>query len=162
MLSDPVSRICPGKELADSSLFIAIAMSVAVFDICKSKDKFGNDVEPLHEYVSGLIRFAADFTYNFYYLSFWAYYIWLQPPKTFRMCGEAPFRESNWFDSINPRWIPPCKGWRWYSQRSTTLVKWLIQKNPGDRTGWPVGCELMLNDVVSLARSIYVDKSNEY
>lgn len=29
MLSYPVARICPGKELADSNLFIAIAMLVA-------------------------------------------------------------------------------------------------------------------------------------
>lgn len=40
----------------DSSLFIVIAMSVATFDITKSKDEDGHDIEPLHEYVPGLIR----------------------------------------------------------------------------------------------------------
>lgn len=32
-----------------------ITMSVAVFDISKVKDKLGNDIEPLYDYVSGLI-----------------------------------------------------------------------------------------------------------
>lgn len=41
-------------------------MSVAVFDICKSKDEFGNDVEPLYEYVSGLIRSAARSNFEFH------------------------------------------------------------------------------------------------
>lgn len=109
MLSDSVSRICPGKELADSSLFIAIAMSVAVFDICKLKDKFGNDVEPLHEYVSGLIRFAADFIYDFYYLSFWAYYDYSRP-KPFE-CVVKPRSEKaiGLIQSILDE-SPPAKG----------------------------------------------------
>lgn len=53
--SDSECRICPGKDLADSSLFIVIAMSVAVFNITKAKDKLGNDIEPLYDYVPGLI-----------------------------------------------------------------------------------------------------------
>lgn len=56
--ADAHSRICPGKELADISLYIAIAMSVAVFDITKSKDELGNEIEPLHEYVPGLIAYV--------------------------------------------------------------------------------------------------------
>lgn len=35
-------------------------MSVAVFDITKSKDELGNDIEPLHEYVPGLIAFVLS------------------------------------------------------------------------------------------------------
>lgn len=50
------NRICPGKELADSSLFIAIAMTVAVFNIKKAKDEAGHDIEPLCEYTPGIIR----------------------------------------------------------------------------------------------------------
>lgn len=33
-------------------------MSVAVFDFTKSKDELGNDIEPLHEYVPGVIAFV--------------------------------------------------------------------------------------------------------
>lgn len=49
-------RICPGKEFADSTLYIVIAMTVATFDISKAKDALGNDIEPLREYVTGTIR----------------------------------------------------------------------------------------------------------
>jgi len=47
-------RICPGMELAMNSLFIAIAMSIAVFDISKAKDENGKEIEPVHEYQAGL------------------------------------------------------------------------------------------------------------
>lgn len=53
-------RICPGKELADNNLYLAVAMSIAVFNITKSKDACGNDIEPLHEYVGGVIRYALS------------------------------------------------------------------------------------------------------
>lgn len=49
-------RICPGKEFADSTLFITIAMAVAVFNISKAKDDRGTDIEPRREYVPGTIR----------------------------------------------------------------------------------------------------------
>lgn len=49
-------RICPGKELAENSLFIAIAMTVAAFDISKTRDSTGREVDPVHEYGYGIIR----------------------------------------------------------------------------------------------------------
>lgn len=49
-------RICPGKELADASIYIAIAQVLAVFNIGKAKDASGNTVEPLYEYTPGVIR----------------------------------------------------------------------------------------------------------
>ncbi len=48
-------RICPGKELADPSLFLSVAMTLAVFDITKSKDAKGCEVEPRYEYTPGVI-----------------------------------------------------------------------------------------------------------
>lgn len=48
-------RICPGKELADPSLFLSAAMTLAVFDITKAKDAKGNEIEPLYEYTPGVI-----------------------------------------------------------------------------------------------------------
>lgn len=49
-------RICPGKELADASVFISIAMSLAAFDITKAKTDSAQVVEPLYEYTPGIIR----------------------------------------------------------------------------------------------------------
>ena len=39
------SRICAGQEFANASVFIAIAMMIASFDISKAKDEFGDDVK---------------------------------------------------------------------------------------------------------------------
>jgi len=46
-------RTCPGKEFASASVFIAMAMIIATFNISKAKDEFGNDVEALTEYTKG-------------------------------------------------------------------------------------------------------------
>ena len=50
-------RICPGREFAESSLFIAIAMCLAVFNFIKAKDNDGRDIEPKVEYCAGTIRY---------------------------------------------------------------------------------------------------------
>jgi len=47
-------RICPGRFMALSSLWIAIASIVAVFDISKAIDENGNEVPLSHEYISAL------------------------------------------------------------------------------------------------------------
>jgi cytochrome P450 len=53
-------RICPGRVLADSSLFISCAMALAVFDITKySKD--GIVVEPVVEQTTGTISHPKPF-----------------------------------------------------------------------------------------------------
>lgn len=41
-------------EVAQRSLFLAIATSTAVFNISKAKDVSGKEIEPLHEYFHGL------------------------------------------------------------------------------------------------------------
>ena len=46
----------PGLNLAQSSLWLACAMSLAVFDIGKYVDGFGNVVEPKIHYSDGAIR----------------------------------------------------------------------------------------------------------
>jgi len=57
-------RICPGKELIDASVFIWIAMSIAVFDIRKAKDEFGREIEPRVEFSSGVISHPKEFPYS--------------------------------------------------------------------------------------------------
>jgi len=54
-------RICPGKELADASIYIAIAQVLSAFDIGKGKDASGNTIEPLYEYTPGVISHPKDF-----------------------------------------------------------------------------------------------------
>ena len=51
-------RICPGKEFADVSLFIAISMILATFDILKAQDEFGRDVVPPVEYIPGVLKYV--------------------------------------------------------------------------------------------------------
>ena len=52
-------RICPGKELADSSLFLQIAMTTATFNIRRARDKTGNEIIPVHECLPGIIRYVS-------------------------------------------------------------------------------------------------------
>ena len=46
----------PGMNLATTSVFISCAMSLAVFDIEKYVDEFGNLVEPETRYTGGTVR----------------------------------------------------------------------------------------------------------
>lgn len=48
-------RICPGMHLAEASLFSAIVMSLAVFDITKAIEN-GIEITPVHANTSGIIR----------------------------------------------------------------------------------------------------------
>ncbi|TFK49671.1 cytochrome P450 [Heliocybe sulcata] len=54
-------RICPGMRVADASLFISCAMSLAVFDISKPRDEAGNLIEPVVEYSSNIISHPGPF-----------------------------------------------------------------------------------------------------
>lgn len=49
-------RVCPGSVLAQASLYITAAMSLAVFDISKKVDERGNVIEPLVRYADTMIR----------------------------------------------------------------------------------------------------------
>ncbi|KIJ44994.1 hypothetical protein M422DRAFT_30174 [Sphaerobolus stellatus SS14] len=55
-------RRCPGIELAVSSVYIAVVMSLAVFEILPAKDsQTGERVMPVHEYASGTVSHPKDF-----------------------------------------------------------------------------------------------------
>ncbi|KAH8105630.1 cytochrome P450 [Phellopilus nigrolimitatus] len=54
-------RICPGKELADHTLFLTIAMALAVFKISAPLDANGNPIEQSGAYVPGLISKPVDY-----------------------------------------------------------------------------------------------------
>ncbi|TDL20092.1 cytochrome P450 oxidoreductase OrdA-like protein, partial [Rickenella mellea] len=57
-------RICPGKELADSSIFLGIAMSLAAFNITKARDEHGVEIDPGCEFTSGVISHPKPFRCN--------------------------------------------------------------------------------------------------
>jgi hypothetical protein len=52
------SSICPGILLAQASVFLACATVLATFNIRKSKDADGMEIEPVVDYSSGTIRSA--------------------------------------------------------------------------------------------------------
>lgn len=57
-------RVCPGRYLADSSLFLNLAYLVAVFDISKAIDKQGNPIEPKLDFESGIIAKPKPFPFK--------------------------------------------------------------------------------------------------
>ncbi|RDB18406.1 hypothetical protein Hypma_000372 [Hypsizygus marmoreus] len=54
-------RICPGRYMAFSAVWIAVASIVAAFDITKAVDENGEVIEPSHEYLSALVSMPLPF-----------------------------------------------------------------------------------------------------
>lgn len=51
-------RICPGKELADASLFITLTSVLSVFNINKARNSEGEVIEAVVEYTSGIVSYV--------------------------------------------------------------------------------------------------------
>ncbi|KAH9927367.1 cytochrome P450 [Amylocystis lapponica] len=58
-------RICPGRHLALSSIWITVASVLATFTLVKPRDKDGNVIEPDGEYVTGIIIHPPPFKCTF-------------------------------------------------------------------------------------------------
>ncbi|EIN06103.1 cytochrome P450 [Punctularia strigosozonata HHB-11173 SS5] len=54
-------RICPGRQLADASIFLQCAMSLAVFNIDKPLDNSGTAIEPVLDRTSGVVTHPTHF-----------------------------------------------------------------------------------------------------
>ncbi|KAJ7453395.1 cytochrome P450 [Mycena latifolia] len=54
-------RVCPGRHLAASSVWIAVVSILATFDINKAVDDMGNIIEPTGEYTSAVISAPVPF-----------------------------------------------------------------------------------------------------
>ena len=52
-------RVCPGKQLADNSIFIFVASILSVFTICKEFDKLGNEIRVQPSFGEGLVRYVS-------------------------------------------------------------------------------------------------------
>ena len=48
-------RLCAGKELAISSIWMAIVCILACFDVTRDVDEDGNEIDPSLEYTSGAV-----------------------------------------------------------------------------------------------------------
>lgn len=57
-LTFPWCRTCPGKWLALDTVWLAIATTLAAFDISKPLDAQGQPIEPDTEYMPTLLRFV--------------------------------------------------------------------------------------------------------
>jgi cytochrome P450 len=58
-------RICPGRFVATSSVWITLASILAVFDITKPVDKYGRAIEPSDEGLAGLMYVPKSLKCNF-------------------------------------------------------------------------------------------------
>ncbi|KAJ6574328.1 cytochrome P450 [Mycena capillaripes] len=54
-------RRCPGRHMANASLFITVASVLAAFDIKKALDENGREIEPSYEFDSGFINAPLPF-----------------------------------------------------------------------------------------------------
>ncbi|KAJ7483475.1 cytochrome P450 [Mycena latifolia] len=54
-------RVCPGRHLATSSVWITVASILATFNITKAVGDDGNVIEPIHEYFPGLVMMPLPF-----------------------------------------------------------------------------------------------------
>ncbi|KLO09952.1 cytochrome P450 oxidoreductase OrdA-like protein [Schizopora paradoxa] len=54
-------RICPGKEFADDSLFVAMSMMLALLNIERARDSTGKVIVPEVEYSLGIISAPKEF-----------------------------------------------------------------------------------------------------
>lgn len=57
-------RVCPGRHVADLTLWLENACSLAVFDIKKQVDKDGVEITPELNFTPGVISYPADFKCN--------------------------------------------------------------------------------------------------
>lgn len=58
-------RICAGKVLAQSSLWLTVASLLACFDLEKALDKDGLAIEPSTDFVDGLLSYASLLVFLF-------------------------------------------------------------------------------------------------
>jgi cytochrome P450 len=57
-------RVCPGKLLADSMLWLTVARSLAVYDIRKGVDENGKEIEPVVRGTPGIVSHPIPYGYR--------------------------------------------------------------------------------------------------
>ncbi|KZT03206.1 cytochrome P450 [Laetiporus sulphureus 93-53] len=54
-------RLCPGRQFADSTIWLAIASILAMLDISKASDTAGNVITPVSAFASGAVNHLKPF-----------------------------------------------------------------------------------------------------
>lgn len=54
-------RVCPGRNLAENSLYLAVVQTLATFHISKAVDDNGNVIEPTIKMLPGIVSHPAPF-----------------------------------------------------------------------------------------------------
>lgn len=88
-------RICPGKELAESTMFIAISMTAAVFNISKAKDESGQIIEPVAEFSPGLLGYVVLYNSTTEEMLMTRFDPLQKPPESVQEFCDAAFRASH-------------------------------------------------------------------
>jgi cytochrome P450 len=57
-------RACPGRWIADQTIFLAIAQTLAVFDVKKALDENGNEIDVEYEQLPGVIARVKPFPHR--------------------------------------------------------------------------------------------------
>lgn len=57
-------RACPGKFIAESSLFLALSRVLAVFTTCNATDALGKPIEVRRQFLPGMIAHPAEFPFD--------------------------------------------------------------------------------------------------
>ncbi|KAK7040154.1 hypothetical protein VNI00_009960 [Paramarasmius palmivorus] len=57
-------RVCPGQELAHATVYICMAMSLAIFNFTRAKDRNGKDIIPIADFLSGTVSHPKPFSCN--------------------------------------------------------------------------------------------------
>jgi cytochrome P450 len=57
-------RICPGRHIADASLFAMLSTILATIDVVRAKDAQGHDIIPNVDVNSGLLSHAKPFAWS--------------------------------------------------------------------------------------------------
>ncbi|KAI0742440.1 cytochrome P450 [Daedaleopsis nitida] len=58
-------RLCPGREFAEASIWLAAASVISMFDVAKAVDQWGNEITPAGDYVSGFVSQPKPFVCSF-------------------------------------------------------------------------------------------------
>ena len=58
-------RLCPGRHLADASVWLAVATVLSSFTISRAKDHMGNDIVPTGEISDGAVAYVRRWLRSF-------------------------------------------------------------------------------------------------
>ncbi|KAJ8518821.1 hypothetical protein ONZ45_g4149 [Pleurotus djamor] len=123
-------RICPGRHLANSSLFIAVATILSTLNLSKVKGPNGNEITPEVEYVTGITSKVILLTFTTYG-TVDLYPFASEDGITARFCGQR----LCWMDRLLPDTYPNVQ--RYLSelneylnlQRSSNKLNWSCYNN---------------------------------